>query len=145
MIRTCNTALDRRRSAALLAVLALVFMIGGCGEEEPVREEPAGLPDWVEMVHPDPGAQVSPTPQVQVTHGVVGVREGVRLEVNGTDVTQYTTETKPGVLAYDPNHSRAPVELKPGTHQAAVHRVRLEEFGEQHEVLDTFEWEFRIQ
>lgn len=103
------------------------------------------LPDWIERVHPDPGAEASGTPQIQVVHGAVGVREGVRLLVDGTDVTEYVTTTRPGVLAYDPNHPRAPVELDPGTHQASALRVRLDEFGEQHEVLDRFEWQFTLQ
>lgn len=65
--------------------------------------------------------------------------------VDGTDVTAHASETRPGRLAYDPNRPRAPVALDPGTHEAAVQRVRLDEFGEQHEVLDSFEWKFAVQ
>lgn len=61
-----------------------------------------------------------------------------------TDVTEYA-EPRTGVLAYDPNRDSAPVELGPGTHEATALHVTLDEAGEQHEVLDRFEWRFTIQ
>lgn len=129
----------------LLAMLALA----GCAQRGVTTEaagsgEPTELPDWLTTVHPDPGSVASPTPQVQATHGVVGALEGVRLFVDGVDVTQYA-DAKRGVIAYDPNRPQTPVELTPGVHEAAVRRVRLDEFGDTHEVLDGFEWRFTVQ
>lgn len=134
----------------MVLMLAAVGWVGGCTDEDAAdsagAEDPTiDLPDWIRGVHPDPGAEASPTPQVQVLHGEVGVREGVRLSVDGVDVTPYTAEARPGVLAYDPNRPAAPVELDPGRHRAMAERVRLDEFGEKQEVLDRFEWEFVVQ
>lgn len=143
--RRSTAARTRWRRAVALALLALAVAVAGCGDDGTGRDEPAALPDWVENVHPVPGTQTTATQQVQVTHSVVANDEGVRLVVDGTDVTVHASETRPGRLAYDPNRSRAPVELDPGTHEAAVQRVRLDEFGEQHEVLDSFAWEFTVQ
>lgn len=156
-----TAALPVRRVVVVVLVLAAAAWLGGCGQDDAEDAGAAGeagdatdtgaidesldLPDWITGVHPDPGAEASPTPQVQVIHGEVGVGEGVRLIVNGTDVTAHTVEARPGVLAYDPNRSPAPVEIAPGPNSAAAERVRLDEFGEQHEVLDRFEWEFVVQ
>lgn len=145
---TSRRALVLRWAAVMVLMLVAAAGMGGCsGDDEPgagAAEEPVDLPDWIEGVHPDPGASASPTPEVQVLHGVVGAREGVRLLVDGTDVTQYAGD-RPGVLSYDPDAPRAPVDLGPGTHQASAVRVLLDEFGDQHEVLDQFEWRFTIQ
>ncbi|MEX2619118.1 MAG: hypothetical protein WD250_02755 [Egibacteraceae bacterium] len=142
----------------MVLMLVAAAWMGGCGQDDAGEAGAAGdetdsgaidesldLPEWIAGVHPDPGAEASPTPQVQVIHGEVGVGEGVRLIVNGTDVTAHTVEARPGVLTYDPNRPSALIELSPGQHTATAERVRLDEFGEQHEVLDRFEWEFVVQ
>lgn len=148
-MKATSTAVPARPRVAVLALLLVGLVgIGGCAgdtadEAAPV-DDGAEVPDWIDRVHPEPGAQAVATPQVQVVHGQVGEREGVRLLVDGTDVTQYAGP-RPGVLAYDPNRPQAPVELGPGTHEATALHVSLDEFGEQHEVLDRFEWEFTVQ
>lgn len=149
-MRAAFSAASSVRRAAVVVLILAAGLVGGCVQEDAAdragAEDPTiDLPDWIRGVHPDPGAEASPTPQVQVLHGEVGVREGVRLLVDGVDVTPYTVEARPGVLAYDPNHPAAPVELDPGRHHASAERVRLDKFGEQHDVLDRFEWEFVIQ
>lgn len=153
-----NAAPPVRRAVVMVLMLAAVGWVGGCADDDAADSTRAGdptgagaedptfdLPEWIRGVHPDPGAEASPTPQVQVLHGEVGVREGVRLSVDGVDVTPYTVEVRPGVLTYDPNRSTAPVELDPGRHRAMAERVRLDKFGEQHDVIDRFEWEFVVQ
>lgn len=159
-----HAALPVRRVVVVVLMLAAAAWVGGCGQDDAGDAEEAGaaeeageptdsgaidesldLPEWIQGVHPDPGAEASPTPQVQVIHGAVGVGEGVRLIVNGVDVTAHTAEARPGVLAYDPNRPRAPVEIDPGPNTASAERVRLDEFGEQPEVLDRFEWEFVVE
>lgn len=145
-----KSAAYHTRVIVLLLVLVAAGWLGGCTEDEVGEvdttgsEETVQLPDWIERVHPDPGAEASPTPQVQVVHGVVGTREAVRLVVDGTDVTRYA-EPRNGVVTYDPNRPPAPVELGPGTHEASALRVSLDELGEQHEVLERFDWQFTVQ
>lgn len=131
----------------LTLALALLTGCGGTAADEEAAFPPAeqfALPDWIEQVHPDPAAEASPTPEVQVVHAAVGVREGVRLVVDGTDVTEYADVGR-GVLTYDPNRPEAPVALEPGEHEASAIRVSLDEFGDQHEVLDRYDWRFTVQ
>lgn len=149
-MKATSTAVRTHPRVAVVALLLVGLVgIGGCAgtdstdEAAPV-DDGAEVPDWIDSVHPEPGAETVATAQVQVVHGVAGEREGVRLLVDGTDVTEYAGP-RPGVLAYDPNVSQAPLALEPGTHEATALRVSLDEFGEQHEVLDRFEWEFTIQ
>lgn len=148
MHKIMNAIPGRGGLRIMVLMLAAVVWLTGCAPDEQadVATSPAAaeLPDWIERVHPAPGSDSSAAPQVQVAHGAVGVREGVRLMVNGTDVTEYSGP-RPGVLAYDPNRPPAPVELDPGTHQATALRVRLNRIGKPHEVLDSVRWEFAIQ
>lgn len=108
--------------------------------EEPVRGE---QPGWVENVFPPPRSKAASVNEVQITHTNIGDNEGVRLKLDGVDVTTFS-EPRAGVLTYDPNQSRAPVELDSGRHRATAVRVRLDEAGQPHEVVDRFEWQFTV-
>lgn len=137
---------------AAIALLLLAALLAGCADddapaEDVASEEPGGLPGWIREVHPPPGAETTGVPEVQVSHEVVGTREDVRLVIDGIDVTQYAGPGQ-GVLTYKPGDGddpRAPVDLGPGFHRAVVQRVLLPEFGETHEVLESFSWEFTVQ
>lgn len=127
-------------------LLAMLALLAGCAPD-PAKLEQAregeGLPDWIERVHPEPGAEASPVAHVQVVHDVIGETQDVRLVVDGTDVTPYATRR--GLLSYDATRPGGPVELDPGEHEASALLVSLDEFGQQQDVLDRFDWRFTIQ
>lgn len=108
--------------------------------EEQVRGDE---PEWVENVFPPPGSEAASVKEVQLIHTAPGGREGVRLVIDGVDVTAFS-EPGSGALTYDPNAPRAPVELESGTHRATAVRVELDEMGEPHEVVDRFGWTFTV-
>lgn len=108
--------------------------------EEEVRGEE---PEWVENVFPPPGSEAGSVNKLEITHTAVGVREGVRLVVDGVDVTAFS-EPGRGRLTYEPADPGAPVEFGPGLHRATAVRVRLDEAGEPHEVVDRFGWKFTV-
>lgn len=106
--------------------------------EETVRGD---QPKWVENVFPPPGSEAASINKVEISHTAVGVREGVRLVIDGVDVTAFSEPAR-GRLAYEPADPRAPVEFGPGLHRATAVRVKLDEAGEPHEVVDRFGWTF---
>lgn len=108
--------------------------------EEKVRGE---QPKWVENVFPPPGSEAASVNKVEITHTAVGVREGVRLVIDGVDVTAFS-EPGRGRLTYEPADPRAPVEFGPGLHRATAVRIKLDEAGEPHEVVDRFGWTFTV-
>lgn len=108
--------------------------------------ESVALPEWLDRVYPEPGQEVSVTADVQVEHLLSEPDEGIRLLLDGTDVTSYAEEGR-GLLVYDPDRSTAPqvVELGPGQHSATAERVRLDPAtGAIEDTVDTFSWDFSI-
>lgn len=153
--------------ASILACLMLVLTActeGPEGDDASVAD--ADLPDWLIEVSPPPGAESSPTDLVEVQwSGTSGARDssGVRLFLDDTDVTAFalpnegTNTEQPfgpndensaeggGLLAYDPNTELMPVQLDPGEHTARVELVYQPDLGADLEVVDSFEWSFRVQ
>ena len=151
--------------SAVVAILLIV--LAGCADgpegTQGVAEADVELPDWLDSVSPLPGAEAAPTDIIEVQHDLQGEFEGVRMFINGTDVTasalpnEGTNTEQPfgpndensfegeGLLAYDPNTDLMPVEIDPGEHTVRLERVRLPEPGAQLEVLDTFEWSFTVR
>lgn len=107
------------------------------------KEVRGDAPEWVDNVFPPPGSEAASVNEVQISHTAVGEQEGVRLVIDGVDVTAFS-EPGRGVLTYDPNAGRAPVELESGTHRVTAVRVKLDEFGEPLEVVDRFGWTFTV-
>jgi hypothetical protein len=132
-------------SAVLLTLSAACNPTGAdaAGDEQVA----AALPDWVTRVYPEPGQASAPVRDVQVEHLASEPDEGIRLSIDGTDVTAYAQEGR-GLLVYDPDRddSGQPVDLSPGPHTATVELLRLDpETGWIEETVDTFQWEFTIQ
>lgn len=130
---------------------ALALLAGACAQRDEARvPDPAGvvaLPEWVSRVYPEPGAQVAGAANVQVEHALSEPDEGIRLSVDGTDVTIYAQEGR-GLLSYDPDRepTTPPVELDPGDHRATVERLALDpQTGEIEDTVETFTWDFTIQ
>lgn len=132
-------------------VLLVVFavLVAACAEDPGATAaptEPAALPDWLRRVYPAPGQELTVTQDVQVQHNVTGPEEGIRLWIDGVDVTTYALEGR-GELVYDPDREPAepPVLLDPGRHQATAQRVRLDaETGQIEEVLQEYTWSFTV-
>lgn len=167
-----RSASPPRVLASVLAILLLALPACTQGPEEG-REPAAGagavdaeLPEWLIEVSPVPGAEAAPTDLVEVQWSRTrGAQEssGVRLFLDGTDVTAFalpnegTNTEQPfgpndenaaeagGLLAYDPNTELMPVQLDPGEHTARVELVYQPEIGADLEVVDSFEWSFRVQ
>jgi hypothetical protein len=142
----------RRPVAALFAAVLAIGLLAGCGEDEaapPAAGE--ALPTWLESVEPEPGEESAVLRRVEVNYNLQTDGENVRLSVDGTDVTAYADFGReenvggPGRLVYDFEGNRDVVRLGPGEHTATVELVRLEDLGEQPQVLDTFSWSFTIQ
>lgn len=108
--------------------------------EEQVRGE---QPEWVENVFPPPGSESASVNKVEISHTAVAGNQGVRLVIDGVDVTAFS-EPGQGRLAYEPADPRAPVEFGPGLHRATAVRVELDERGQPHEVIDRFGWTFTV-
>jgi hypothetical protein len=140
-----------RYVSPVLVGLLLVVALGGCAratDEAVTGENDVSIssqppPEWVSKIFPEPGANTTATRALEVRHDANGPQEGVRLLLDGVDVTTYSEEGR-GLLVYDPDAEAAPVELEPGRHSATLQLVRLPEAGEQHEVIDTYEWEFTV-
>ena len=49
----------------------------------------ADLPDWLNRVHPPPGAEAAVNDAIQVDYEVAGPDQTIRLSVDGVDVTAY--------------------------------------------------------
>lgn len=144
------------RGALTLVALALVATACDGDAEIVPRDDPddvaandqpavgvADLPDWLDRIYPEPGAETTATQAVQVIHNARGPEDGVRLYIDGVDVTTYSVQGR-GQLVYDPDQEASPVRLEPGEHTAVVELVRLPEPGAQHELVDRFEWEFQV-
>lgn len=118
---------------------------GGRGPERDAWEQEVRgeQPEWVENVFPPPGSEAASVNKVEITHTAVAEKEGVRLVIDGVDVTAFS-EPGRGRLTYEPADPRAPVELGPGLHRATAVRVELDEMGEPHEVVDRFGWTFTV-
>jgi len=139
--------MDLRRLPSLFVAVCAALLLAACGSETADAEaEPAALPDWVERLSPLPGEEVETNVGIQVEHLVSAPDEGLRLRIDGVDVTSYSDEGR-GLLVYDPGRSQAPqpVELGPGEHTAELERVAVDEAsGEIEETLDTFTWTFEF-
>lgn len=110
-------------------------------------------PAWIEKLYPPPGSEASVTQAVQVDHNVVAADQQVRLIIDGTDVTSYAVATSPGLLEYDIDQPRSPVDLQPGEHTAVVELKRVtpgdsegvDSYDPQvHATVDRFTWTFTI-
>lgn len=141
-----------KRIFGVLVSLVAVAALSACAQQTDIEdlptEEGAELPAWVERVQPAPNSTSSGVSIVEVSHRVRGNQEGVRLLIDGIDVTTYADISR-GLIHYDPSGTldgqKAPVQLDSGTHEAVLQRVELPSFGEQHEVVDEFRWEFTIR
>ncbi len=80
---------------------------------------------------------------VEVRHKVYGRHQGVRLVIDGVDVTRSSTLTR-GRLHFDPDRAPIAVELDSGVHRAVVRRVELPRVGQKHRVVDSYEWSFTV-
>ena len=152
----------------MLAVASiLLLLLTGCTREpegaEPETRADVELPEWLDEISPLPGAEAAPTDIIEVHHDLRGEFEGVRMLINGVDVTaaavpnEGTNVQQPfgehdentfegeGLLSYDPNTDLAPVPIEPGQQTVTLERVRVPEQGAEMEVLDTFEWTFTVQ
>ncbi len=140
----------------LTACAAVALLATGCfgdgadaikAEAEADAEVDRDLPEWLVRVFPAPGQETTATRAIQVRHNAVAPDEGIRLILDGVDVTTYATNGR-GLLEYDVDQTASPVELKPGMHRAALEYLRVSpesEFDpEQREVLDTYTWEFEV-
>lgn len=127
----------RRLTLVLLVLTALV--VAGCTDPDS-GDDPDAQPEWVEEVFPEPGATVAVPDAVEVRHTITATDENVRLIIDGVDVTTYASFDA-AKLRYE--SGVGPVILESGDHVAEVQWVRLPAFGAQHEVLDSFTWEFR--
>lgn len=140
----------RPHTTLFTAVVTALLLLTACRDGDAGAADAvasADLPDWVERVYPAPGQDLATNPDVQVEHALSAPDEGLRLTIDGVDVTSYAEEGR-GLLVYDPDRSAAPqpVELDPGEHTAQVERLVLDPAsGEIDEVLGTFEWSFVIQ
>jgi hypothetical protein len=164
---------SRRGIVVLLSMLLLV--LAGCTDDAEggaTAESSVELPGWLETVSPVPGAEAAPTDIIEVQHTMTGEFEGVRILIDGTDVTadalpnegtqgvgagdaddqnpvgedDANTAEGEGLLAYDPNTEVAPVQIDPGAHTVTLQQVRQPEEGEGDlEVLDTFEYTFTVR
>ncbi|HWB72311.1 MAG TPA: hypothetical protein VG452_08830 [Egibacteraceae bacterium] len=166
------------RTVTLVAVL--VALMSACRSD--VSDEAGGdtvvgggevtaeLPPWLERIYPAEDQVVTVTRDVQVDHNLVEPDQGIRLLIDGVDVTTYSLEGR-GELVYDPDRpippadppvgaredpaeqaaseapiAGGPVDLSPGSHSATVQRVRVDpETGFIEETLDEFTWDFVIQ
>lgn len=140
--------MDTHRAPLPLAVLvAALLLLSGCGDptaDAVAEADPSELPDWVERLSPLPGQEVESNVGVQVEHLVSAPDEGLRLRIDGVDVTSYSEEGR-GLLVYDPGRSQAPqpVELDPGEHTAELERVAVDpQTDEVEETIETFTWTF---
>lgn len=147
--------------------MILVFALVGC-TQGPEEGEAAGtletdLPEWLDSVSPLPGAEAAPTDIIEVQHNQTAERTGVRMLIDGTDVTasalpnEGTQTEQPfgqndentfegeGLLTYDPNTELKPVEIDPGEHTVTLEQVRQPEPEADLEVVDTFEWTFTVR
>ncbi len=158
---------SRVRLSHISAVLAmsLLVLLSGCTPEDdataPVQD--VELPEWIDSVSPFPGAEAAPTDIIVVQHNERAEFRGVRIIIDGTDVTSYAVidqQDPPvgdidnadnqqfdaeGLLTYDPNSEQVPVTIDPGEHTVTLEQVRIPEEGAQMEVLDTFEWSFTVR
>ncbi len=152
--RSCRRDAKRRRrkhrlaslriAAAATVVFVAMLACGGQSEERP-QEPGVGpeLPSWLLSVYPEPGAQMTSVSLVEVRHRVHGREQGVRLIVDGRDVTS-SAETGRGRLHFDPDGPRSPFDLGSGRHTAEVRRVEIPDLGASHRVTDAFEWSFTV-
>ena len=121
-------------------VLALIA-VSGCATT-PAADDPGDQqPPWVESVFPEPGAVVTAADAVEVDHNLTATDNDIRLIIDGVDVTTYAAFDA-GKLRYE--SGVGPVVLEDGDHTAEVQRVVLAEDETQFEVVDSFEWEFRL-
>ncbi len=158
---------NRLRLGEISLVLAtsLLVLLSGCTPEDdataPVQD--VELPEWIDSVSPVPGAEAAPTDIIEVHHNERAEFRGVRIIIDGTDVTSYAVINKQdrtvgeidnaddqqfdgeGLLTYDPNSQQVPVTIDPGEHTVRLEQVRIPQEGAQMEVLDTFEWSFSVR
>lgn len=153
---------------AVLAILAAaLLLLAGCTdgpeESEPEAAADVELPGWVDSVSPLPGAEAAPTDIIEVQHDQRGDLAGVRIFIDGVDVTASAVQLEGsnsqepigelpenaydagGLLTYDPNTELAPVPIDPGEHTVRLEQVRQSEEGADLEVLDSFEWSFTVR
>jgi len=124
----------------LVSVLTL-FALAGCTTTSVADDDPDPMPSWVETVFPEPGAVVSALDAVEVDHNLTATDNDIRLVIDGVDVTTYAAFDA-GKLRYE--SGVGPVVLEDGDHTAEVQRVVLADDETQFEVVDSFEWEFRL-
>lgn len=144
--------LRARTPAVFGLILLLATLLAACGEDEgDLAATVPPPPSWIVSVEPEPGERSATFRRVEVNHTVTSDGEGVRLSIDGTDVTSYAdfgrpdTAGGPGRLVYDFEQARDFLPLEPGEHTATVSHVRLTGIGSQHEVLDSYSWSFTIQ
>ena len=121
-------------------VLALIA-VSGCTTTPDADDVTDQQPSWVESVFPEPGAVVTAADAVEVDHNLTATDNDIRLVIDGVDVTTYAA-FEAGKLRYE--SGVGPVVLGDGDHTAEVQRVVLAEDETQFEVVDSFEWEFRL-
>jgi hypothetical protein len=97
------------RTGLLALVVALGLMGVACAGQQRgavATASDAGpdhkdLPSWIVSVYPGPGRSMASVSVVEVVHRVSGPRRGVRLLVDGVDVTA-TSKLSSGRLQYNP-------------------------------------------
>ena len=169
------TAHRSRGWRAVVVLPILLLALAACSPDTENAALPRNIdyPAWLLSVSPIPGAEAAPTDIIEVQHTLIGEFEGVRILIDGIDVTadalpnegtqgvggpvmendqnpvgrdDENTAEGEGLLAYDPNTEVAPVQIQPGEHTVVLQKVR-QPIPEESDLVveDTFEWTFTVR
>lgn len=145
----------RRISIPVVFLVAVMLLTGACADgtdDTAATTAPDDAPDWITKLYPPPGAETTATRAVQVGYDTLPADREVRLLIDGTDVTVYAQQG-PGLLEYDIDQDAAPVDLKPGKHEATVELYNVQAgasegvdsfSASERAVIDSYTWEFQL-